>query len=453
MQFLWKYIDDLVGKGIGFWIIAKLFAFTATGLVPMAMPIAVLLSSIMAFGNLGEHYELTALKSAGISLIKIMMPLIIFNLFISIGSHYFYNNIMPYTNLKARALLYDIRQQRLDISINEGVFYNGIDDYSIKIAKKNIETGMLYGMQIYDHTEKKGNVNVTISDSGFIKMTPDKNYLILKLFTGRKYLNLKEDNTKHYKTYPHENHSFNEETVIMKLNGFGLKRTDEKLWKEHFEMMNAKQLKNTSDSLKIELDKNKNFFAKNLIQSNYYKKEDKKDTSKSISTAKLALLNIDSIYLSEKKTDRLKILNIATNYARSAKTYIHSSNEDYKNREKWIIRHDVEFYKKYSVPVACFILFFIGAPLGAIIRKGGLGWPVIISVFFFILYYVISMISEKSVKEGLLAPFEGVWLSSFVLLPIGVFLTYKSNNDSVIFNIGTYVEYFKKILGFFKIKV
>ncbi len=449
MQFLWKYIDDLVGKGLGVWVIFKLFAFISAGLVPMAMPIAVLLSSIMTFGNLGENYELTAMKSAGISLLKIMLPLIIFNFMISFSSYLFYNDIMPYTNLKARSLLYDIRQQRLDISIKGGIFYNGIDNYSIKVGRKNIENGMLYDMMIYDHTERRGNVNLTLADSGYIKMTPDKQYLILKLYNGSKYINVKEDRTsnRHYNTYPHEKHRFEEETVTMKLKGFGLKRTDEQLWKEHFEMMNTKQLKHASDSLKQTLEINKNKFAQNLIKTNYFKKEIKVDSLKNkINYSKIKIINIDSIYNSKNKTERIDIIKRAINYARSAKTYISSSNEDFKNRKKWIVRHDVEYYKKFAIPVACFILFFIGAPLGAIIRKGGLGWPVLISVFFFVLYYVISMISEKSVKEGLLPAFEGVWLASAVLLPIGVFLTYKSNNDSVIFNVDTYFEPIKKLL-------
>ena len=448
MQFLWKYIDDLVGKGLGIMVIAKLFAYISAGLVPMAMPIAVLLSSIMTFGNLGENYELTAMKSSGISLLKIMFPLIIFNFMISFSSYLFYNDIMPYTNLKARSLLYDIRQQRLDISIKGGIFYNGIDNYSIKVGRKNIDNGMLYNMMIYDHTERKGNINVTLADSGYIKMTPDKQYLILKLYNGRKYINVKEDNEKHrhYKTYPHEKHTFDEETVTMRLKGFGLKRTDEQLWKEHFEMMNTKQLKKASDSLTKALETNKIKFAHNLIKTNYFKKEKKNDSTRAqIDYSKLKVINVDSIYNSKNKTERIDIIKRAINYARSAKTYIHTSNEEFKSRRKWIVRHDVEYYKKYAVPVACFILFFIGAPLGAIIRKGGLGWPVLISVFFFVLYYVISMISEKSVKEGLLPAFEGVWLASAVLLPIGVFLTYKSNNDSVIFNVDTYFEPIKKL--------
>ena len=455
MQFLWKYIDDLVGKGLGVMVIVKLFAYISAGLVPMAMPIAVLLSSIMTFGNLGENYELTAMKSSGISLLKIMFPLIIFNFMISFSSYLFYNDIMPYTNLKARSLLYDIRQQRLDISIKGGIFYNGIDNYSIKVGQKNIDNGMLYNMMIYDHTERKGNINVTIADSGYIKMTPDKQYLILKLYNGRKYINVKEDRKSHrnYNTYPHEKHTFDEETVTMHLKGFGLKRTDEQLWKEHFEMMNTKQLKAASDSLKNALEANKIEFAHNLIKTNYFKKEDKNDSTKAkINYSKLKIINIDSIYNSKNKTVRIDIIKRAINYARSAKTYINSSNEEFKNRRKWIVRHDVEYYKKYAIPVACFILFFIGAPLGAIIRKGGLGWPVLISVFFFVLYYVISMISEKSVKEGLLPAFEGVWLASAVLLPIGVFLTYKSNNDSVIFNVDTYFEPIKKLFKKFKQK-
>ena len=450
MQFLWKYIDDLVGKGLPTLVIIKLFAYTSTTLVPMAMPIAVLLSAIMTFGNLGENYELTAMKAAGISLIKIMFPLIVFNLFLSIGSFFFYNNVMPVTSLKMKSLLYDIRQQRLDINIKPGVFYNGIDDYSIKVSSKNKKNGMMYNVMIYDHTQHRGNVDVTVSDSAIMKITPDKQFMLINLYNGRKYTYLPEQNRhRAYRTYPSEIQMFDDEMITMKLNGFGLKRTAEDLFKENYQMMNVSQLRYYSDSLSKVLKKNEYLFSNSLQQNNYFRKLPPKDTLKKI-PLNLAV-NVDSLFNAQPKNMRLKIIKAAINYARSTNSYITSSSEDFKWRAKLISKFDIEFYKKYSVPVACFILFFIGAPLGAIIRKGGLGWPVVISVFFFMLYYVISMIAEKSVKEGVMPAFEGVWLSSFVLLPIGIFLTYKSNNDSVMFNITTYIEPIKKILKKLKI--
>ncbi len=444
MQFLWKYIDDLVGKGLSTWVIIKLFIYTSTTLVPMAMPIAVLLSAIMTFGNLGENYELTAMKAAGISLLKIMFPLIIFNMFLSVGSHFFYNNIMPVTNLKAKSLLYDVRQKRLDINIKEGVFYNGIDGYSIKVAKKNKENGMMYDMMIYDHTSNRGNVDVTLADSASMKITPDRQYMVIKLYNGKKYTYLEERHkSKRYRTYPEEIQMFDKEVITMKLSGFGFKRTDEDLFKQNYQMMNTRQLRKTSDSLEQTLIKNEYFFTKNLLSNNYIKRLSNKDTLEKISVTKS--LNIDSLFKTQNKQTRLKIIKSAIDYARSTNSYITSSVEDFNWRKKWLAKFEIEYQKKYSVPVACFILFFIGAPLGAIIRKGGLGWPVVISVFFFMLYYVISIISEKSVQEGILPPVIGVWMSTFILAPIGIILTYKSNNDSAMFDINTYTEPFKKL--------
>jgi len=450
MQFLWKYIDDLVGKGLPTIVIVKLFAYTSVTLVPMAMPISVLLSAIMTFGNLGENYELTAMKAAGISLVRIMFPLIIFNMFLSLSSFFFYNNVMPVTKLKMTTLLYDIRQQRLDVNIKPGVFYNGIDDFSIKISSKNKKTGMMYNIMIYDHTEHRGNVDVTLADSAKMKITPDKQYMIINLYYGRKYTYLPEQHRhRAYRTYPAETQVFDNEVVTMKLSGFGLKRTDESLFKENYQMMNIHQLEYYADSLTGVLKRNEYSMAENLRNNSYFRKLQHKDSL--VKMPKQLALNLDSLFRTKPKDLRLKIVKTAINYARSTNSYITSSNEDFSWRRKLISSFNIEYYKKFSIPVACFILFFIGAPLGAIIRKGGLGWPVVISVFFFMLYYVISLISEKSVKEGVLPAFEGVWLSSFILLPIGIFLTYKSNNDSVMFDIATYTAPVKKF--FVKLKI
>jgi len=448
MQFLWLWVDDLVGKGLSILIIAKLFVFIAAGLVPMAMPIAVLLSSIMTFGNLGENYELTAIKSAGISLIKTMYPLIIINLLLSIASFGFYNNVMPYTNLKAKSLLWDIKNQRLDINIREGVFYNGIDNYSIKVGEKNLETGMLYDMMIYNHTSLKGNVELTRADSGYLKMTDNKQFLMINLFHGVKYEELPEtDPRKKNKTFPHQKETFDEETVVFKVAGFGLKRTDEKQYKANFEMMNISQIHKSVDSLKNGLVNERKDFSKNLQTNNYFKKEQKNDSIKNlIDFNNLKYIDIDSLFNKRNKKEKIRIMNMASNFARSTKTFISQNKENFALKNKWITKNYIEWNKRLSIPVACFILFFIGAPMGAIIRKGGLGWPVVVSIFFFLLYYVISIISEKTVQEGLLPAWQGIWISSVVLLPIGIFLTSKANSDSALFDIARYTDTIKKIL-------
>ncbi len=459
MQFLWKYIDDLVGKGLEWTIIAQLMAYASTSIVPMALPLAILLSSIMTFGNLGENYELVALKSSGISLQKIMFPLIIFTVFISISAFYFSNNVMPYTNLKFRTILHDVRNQRPALAIKEGVFYNGITGYSIRIGKKNKEKNMLYNLMIYDHTKKNGNTNVVVADSGVMFMINKDQYLVLKLYHGYKYEEIIEkERTRDTKTFPFQRDRFDEETITFSLNGFGFKRSDESLWKDNFQMLNLRQLDYFIDSLSTAYNNRKNEFEDNIIKYHYFKRINNSDTSLNdtislINNTKFKYINIDSAF-SKIPIDKQKlIVDMALTYARSSKAYISTTSNDLDYRYEWKNRYYIEWHRKFTLSISCIILFFIGAPLGAIIRKGGLGMPVVVSVLFFILYYIISITGEKFSREGVLPPYEGMWLSSLILLPLGIFLTYKATNDSVILNIDTYFLPIKNLFNkIFKIK-
>lgn len=444
----------MVGKGLEISIIAELLLYASAGLVPMALPLSVLLSSLMTFGNLGENYELIALKSAGISLQRIMFPLIIIVIIISIGAFYFSNNIMPYTNLKFGSLLYDVRHQKPEIDIKEGVFYNGIDGYSIKIAKKNKKNNLLYNLMIYDHSKRNGNLTVTIADSGTMKISNDKKYLILTLFKGHTYSEIKEEKKKRrHNTFPHRRDNFDEQKIVFELIGYGMERTDENLFKNNYQMLNVKQLEFTEDSLSGTLDKSKREFSNNLLRINYFKKENKKKYTKPDTILQLEneikntiILNIDSVFEIFSYRNKEKSIEMALNYARSSKSYISSTKSLLEGKNRWINKHKIEWHRKFTLSFACFILFFIGAPLGAIIRKGGLGMPVVISVLFFILYYVISITGEKNVKADVIPAFYGMWLSAFIVFPLGIFLTYKATTDSVILNIDTYFEFFKKLL-------
>lgn len=450
MQFLWKYIDDLVGKGLEWNIIIELLFYASASFVPMALPLAILLSSIMTLGSLGEHYELVAMKSAGISLQRIIFPLIIVSIIISICAFFFSNNVLPHTNLKMRSLLYDVRSKRPELNIKPGIFYKGIDGYTIKVARKNHKTNKLYDIMIYDHKSRYGNLYVTIADSGYMKVTPDKGYLMFKLYNGHNYSEEEKKDRKYnrYKTYPFRKDKFDEETVMFELVGFGLTRTDEALFKNNYQMLNLTQLAKNEDSLSLAMENRKKTFAENLYKSNYFKRAArklKKDTANIRNDTSGLQLNMDSIFNTLHITKKRKIMDLAANYARATKSYISTTKSDFGSRTRWINKHKIEWHRKFTLSIACLILFFVGAPLGAIIRKGGIGMPVVVSVILFILYYVIDTIGVKTVQSGIYPAYFGMWFSSMILLPAGIFLTYKAATDSVILNIDTYIYFYKKI--------
>ncbi|MDQ3192317.1 MAG: LptF/LptG family permease [Bacteroidota bacterium] len=482
MQFLWKYVDDLIGRGLEWYIITELLMYAAAGLVPLALPLAILISSIMTFGNMGEHYELVAMKSAGLSLPKIMRPLIVLTILISFTAFYFSNNILPVANLKSGTLLYDITHKKPAIDIKEGVFYNGIDGYTIRIGKKENNGELLKKIMIYDHTNRTGSNKVILAESGSMQITPNNQYMMLNLFDGFSY---DEQNAKSTdKNHPLVRSNFKSQVIRMDLTGFNLTRTDEDLFKDHHQMLNISQLQETIDDLKEEKKKktidfydhiSENFYRyrpqqaiedstkKNslnsgldlnnleIVDSNQKQKALQKDSVQTILANKDTLLLKDTLavalipVLLDKYTKKEKIqaLETATNLVRSAKAYTESFASDLENRDKYINRHLVEWHRKITLSFACMILFFIGAPLGAIIRKGGLGMPVVISFIFFIIFHVISITGEKFVKEGVMEPHFGMWLASFILLPVGIFLTHKATRDSIIFDMDFYSGFLK----------
>ncbi len=452
MQFLWKYIDDLAGKGLDGSIIAELLAYASASLVPMALPLAILMASLMTFGNLGEYYELTALKASGISLQRTMLPLIILTIFISYLAFLFSNHVLPFSNLKMRSLLYDVRHQRPELQIKEGIFYNGIEGYSIKIGEKDKKTNLLKDIMIYDHTDKIGNIKVTLADSGYMKLTADQNNLMVLLYNGFSYTEnqeLDKNQNRRNPTYPHRRDKFKKETFFLPLDGFEFNRTDERLFKNHYQMLNLNQLESAEDSLQSIYVRRQDGFKNSLIKSNFYRKENKnavRDEKIPNNTDTLRVtFNVDSVFRSLSKREQKTAINQALVYARSTKSYITSTKSELESRNKLIRKHQIEWHRKFTLSFACFIFFFIGAPLGAIIRKGGLGMPVVISVLFFLLYYMVSITGEKFVREGMMATFNGMWLSSYILFPLGIFLTYKATTDSTIMNLDTYSNFFKKI--------
>ena len=431
MQFLWKYIDDLVGKGLQWQVVAELLFYASTTFVPLALPLAILLSSLMTFGNLGERYELVAIKSAGISLRTVMKPLIVLSVFISIFAFFFSNNVLPVTNLKFKAILYDVRQQKLAINIREGVFYNGIDGYVMRIGKKEDDGITIRDVMIYDHSSRMGNSNVTHADWGIMKQSKDGELLELTLYDGYNY-DEKMD-SRNALGRPFQRTFFAEQYRKFDLSDFKMLRTNEELFRNHYQMLNLEQLRLAGDSLRNNLKDHYRNVRQTVAQSFPFNQN--LDSASIILNGvvpkvRLHLPVLDSLNGSQ----LIQAYETAITTTRNTRSNVEFSKADIEARLLLIRKHEVEYHRKFTLSIACLVLFFIGAPLGAIIRKGGLGLPLVISVVFFVIYHVISMTGEKSVRAGQMDAFPGMWLSSIILLPLGLLLTIKATSDSPIFD-------------------
>jgi lipopolysaccharide export system permease protein len=443
MQFLWKYIDDLVGKGIEFAVFAKLLIYVAASLVPMALPLSILLSSLMTFGNLGENYELVAFKSAGISLKRILRPLSFVIFILSIVAFLFSNYWLPVANLKSKSLLYDIKQQKPTMDIQPGIFSNELEDYTIRVQNKKEIDGVehLYDVIIYDHSDGPGNRNVTTAKEGIMSNSADQRYLQMTLLNGVTYEEEKNPYLKQEFTLKRS--IFKESILRTDMSQFDLNRTDEELFKNGYKMLNMSQLANAIDTLTAMDKKNFKAFKKGLRNSSFlYSKFDQSKFSQiKIKTP----IEFDKYFHGLTKDKQKQAINTASNLSRNSKSRLSSMNEELRGRSKYVRSHEIEWHKKLTLPFACIILFLIGAPLGAIIRKGGLGMPIIISVAFFLLFHILSISGEKMAKEGAITSFEGMWMASAILLPVGVFFSYKATKDSALFNFDAYGNFFKSI--------
>jgi lipopolysaccharide export system permease protein len=406
MQFLWRYVDDLVGKGLEWHVLAELLFYASLQVVPMALPLAILLASLMTFGNLGENYELTALKSAGVSLPKIMMPLVILTILTAYGAYKFSNNVLPVANLKLVSILHGVKETRLELDIKENVFYQGVDDFSIKVKKKDPSKNMLYDVMIYDHRDRYArNSNVTIADSGKLLMSDDKKFLKLILYDGIRYDERVGMETKRRNIHEHmfRTDDFKEQTAIIPLKGFDFSKTDENLFTHSDRMKNLSQITHDLDSLDHERGKfiaslearSRSFYFTKInydLSKNRNNQKNVRDTSK-IDSAQA--INTDSVFVSLSNTKKQMIFDMALRQARNTKQSIDDRVKFIEKQDSTIRRHKMEWHRKFTLPFACLIFFFIGAPLGAIIRKGGLGMPVVISVLFFVAYYIIDTMGAK----------------------------------------------------------
>jgi len=460
MQFLWKYIDDLVGKGLENQYILELLFYASATLVPMALPLAVLLASIMTFGNMGEHYELVSLKSSGVSLFRIMLPLIIFICFVSMGAFWFSNNVLPAANLKYYRLLQSIRHKKPALDFKANKFNNSIDGYTIKIGSKGPEGRMLYDIMVYDHTSGDGNTKVILAEEGEMYVDGSGDFLMFKMQNGSMYEEVVPKN-KNEPTYEHSRTEFKAYDKVFDLSIFKLDKLEEDLFKKHYFMLNISQLNTNIDSIEKELAVRDRQYDMRVTP--YYTFV--KDTT--ILDQATAYANKDTIFegslgkkiklvYRDKEVDgtvinlivpekRKAAITRSLTLARSVKTHTQISLGSIDRRSIGLIRHKVEKHRKFTLSIACLVLFFIGAPLGAIIRKGGLGLPMVFSVVFFIVFHVLTTMGKKMADDAVLSPFVGMWLAIFILFPIGVWLTYKSMNDSALFNMDAYVMKFNKL--------
>ncbi len=454
MQFVWKYVEDLVGKGLEPTVIAELFTYAALTLVPMALPLAILLASLMAFGNLGERYELLAIKAAGISLLKTMRPLIVLVGFISLGAFFFQDDVIPKVQVKFRALMISIRQKSPELDIPENTFYSGIDDYNLFVKTKDKETGMLYNVMIYDVSKGFDNMAVIVCDSGKLKMSSNKDYLLLNLYNGQQFSNFQQSGmvgrqaTRNNQFVPYMRENFKERELVMPFDA-NFSRVDESSMEGTQIAKNISELRLTIDSLTTVIHAMDTTDRKVILKTTYlsYRSREEKKDSNDVAIAKVLpeAYNFDSVMSTLSQQDKVSVYSEAMMRAENNKNDLMFRSLAKVDTRRKLRQHDVELQGKFSLSFACLVFFFIGAPLGAIIRKGGLGMPVVISVAMFIFYYIINNIGYKMARDGVWEVWQGVWLSSFVLFPLGVFITYKAVNDSALFNPEAYGRYFRKL--------
>ena len=454
MQFLWKYVDDLVGKGLDYKVLVEMLFYASFGLLPFAFPLAMLLASIMTFGSLGENYELVAMKSSGISLFRIMRPLMVIALFVTVTAFYFANNILPHTNLRFTTLLWSVKQQRPELVLQEDVFTNEMDGYSIKVGGKDKKTNMLYNLHIYDHTNNKANESITVADSGYLRITEDKKFMVLELFNGINYSEETSSTRKprNRETYPFRRDKFEEQTIRVKVRNFDFNRRDENIFKNQYRMLNIKQLFLMEDTLNLEYYQRLRSYMTQLqlnrvISSKMMNLTAIHDSLKREIAVQLpdSTFNFDNYFNGLDNWIQADIVRSAIDVGRSNRQNLNLYQTTIYEKKKNINKYQMERHRKYTLSVAVLIFFFIGAPLGAIIRKGGLGMPVVVSILLFIAYYIVSMTGEKSAREDVWSMFNGMWFSSFVFLPIGIWLSYKAATDAAIMTAETYSKFFNRL--------
>ena len=448
MQFLWLYVNDIVAKGLGLAVLAKFFYYAALTLVPKALPLAVLLASLITFGNFGERVELTAMKSAGISLVRVMRPLAIFCGVLCVVSFYFQNVTIPHSQLKLQTLLYSMKQKSPELEIPEGSFYDGISGYNLYVRSKDRDTGLLRNVVIYDLTDGAENAHIIKADSGRMLSTADKRYLQFTLYHGEQFENLNNDQISR-RNIPYRREVFDEKNLLIEFDG-EFKMEDGSWLSSNASNKNMTQLVHDMDSLVQEQDSLGRVYYQSLKAGGLYtiplNHADSTHLAKAIEEDGLRSINLDSVYRAATRDNQMKWRQTQRSKVENLKSDTSIKSSTVYRADKNIRKHRIEWWNKITLSLSCLVFFFIGAPLGAIIRKGGLGMPVVVSVFFFIIYYILDTSGAKLAREGEISIWFGRWLSTLVLAPLGAFFTWKANRDSGIFNADAYRNAFRWLL-------
>ena len=445
MQFMWRYVDELIGKGLTLDVLAHFFYYAGLTLMPMSLPLAILLASLITFGNLGERFELLSMKAAGIPLVRILRPLIIFNSLLCVGSFYFQNVTGPDAQKKLSTLVYSMKQKSPELEIPEGIFYSEIPGYNIFVEKKGKENGMLYGVMIYSTTDGYEDAQIVLADSAELQTTADEKHLMLTLYAGERFRNMQAQGNMMARTnVPYMRETFIKEIDLIPFDS-NFDMMDANLFSRNAQTKNLKEIEAGIDSLEHRSDSTGRALFSYLQNSTYRRRTGvkKEDSLKIINQT----ISFDTVYSKLSTEQQQNIMRSAMQKSTVATNEYEFRGLISKDIDQSMRTHWVEWHKKFTLSLACLFFFFIGAPLGAIIRKGGLGVPVVVSVAIFIFYYIVNVSGEKMAKSGEWVPWFGEWLSSMVLCPIGIFLTYKANKDSAVFNIEAYVSVIRRILG------
>ncbi len=446
MNFVWRFIEDLTGKGLSADVILELIFYATINMIPLGLPLAMLLAGIMTMGNMGENFELQAMKSAGMSLMRIMQPLIIVTFIISVASFFLVNNLVPYAYKRSMIILSDIKRQKQVLEFKDGLFFNGIhEDMSIRVEHQDPETGLLHNVLIYDSRSQGGNMTTTMAETGYIRLSDDKKFLLVTLYNGDNYQQTR--NSRWYTKNSLRHDKFDVQDMAIRMEGFDFQQSDNTMVNSS-QAKNIVELQHAIDSLDVTVEEAIARSYDPLLRDNLFTNDiqvlqlpDSMKIDKSEFTDVYLLDSLPKLTMRERNEIWKTAKTMAQN-SRQSFSYDEGSAKDGLNQ---LYRSKNDWHKKLSLPFSVIIFFLIGAPLGAIIRKGGMGTPIVISVVFFVIYYVISLSGEKMAKEGTWSSFTGIWISSFILTPIAIYLMIKATNDSSLLDTDWYDAQFKKI--------
>ena len=447
MQFVWRYVDELIGKGLSVEILAQFFWNMALMLVPQALPLAILLSSLITFGNLGESYELTAIKSAGISLMQSFRSLIAITLVVCGVSFYFQNNIGPEANMKLSQLLISMKQKSPELMIPEGIFYDGIPNCNIYVQKKNVETGKLYGMMIYRMTGSYEDQAIILADSGMMQTTAEKKHLLLTLWSGEWFENMQSSEFGNSASVPYRRESFVAKQIVLDFDG-DFNMQDAASLANNAKGKGLRQIFHDMDSINQVYDSIGRSYYDDAKRVYFYNASlNKADSLNAVKMAKADKTNFDSLFGKKSVDVQKNAVNDALNSVQGRVSDLEFRSMITSDGDRLLRMHEIEAINKFTLALQCLLFFFIGAPLGAIIRKGGLGYPILISVLVFIVYYILDNSGYRMARGGMWAVWFGKGLAPVALTPIAIFVTYKANKDSMVFNADLYKEFFMRLLG------